>query len=247
MKKFIRYLLVAVLVALIQICGYEIWKISEQYDQEAQLKAELTRFRPEIPAPRNNRNDPGPVHDTPTEIINQSIIDMQNEINGDIIGWLTIPNTQIDYPVVIAADNDYYLRRNVHKKQAAAGSIFMDCRCSPDFTCFNSVIYGHSMKNDSMFGGLRLFADPVFFDSNVSGALFIKDNTFELKIFAYMVVTADDKIIYNPSADSADFFEYVKKNARKYRDPLATGNILTLSTCSYEYGGARTVLIAALS
>jgi len=276
MKNITRFLLVTMLITAIGVCGYELRNISGQYAEEAQLKDELSQYRPEFPKPQEKKEEhknasrpavalpdypAGSTIDLldavfeeetnlsvePAKIVNQSIIDMQNEINRDIVGWLTIPNTQIHYPFVIADDNDYYLRRNVYKKQAAAGTIFMDYRCAGDFTDFNSVIYGHEMKNGSMFGGLKLFADPGFFDLNASGTLFVKDNTYTLEIFAYMVVRSDDKLIYNPSADRKEFFEYVKNNARRYRDPAPTGNVVTLSTCTYEYDGARIVLLATIN
>ena len=267
MKTVMRYILIAALVAVFIKCGYELWEISGQYAQEAQIKAELAPFRPEIPKPQNIRNESGqqgylPEHITDLsgaalvevtvqpaaseKIVNQSIAVLQNEVNNDIIGWLTIPDTHIDYPVVIAKDNDYYLQRNIYKKQAAAGSIFMDCRCMQDFGDFNTVIYGHCMKNKSMFGDLKLFADPDFFDSNVSGMFFLKDNTYTLGIFAYMVISGDDTLIYDPTADKDVFFEYVRKNARQYREPAEAEKVVTLSTCAYEYDGARMVLLATI-
>ena len=269
MKLVGQTIIVTVLLMVVGVCGYKLWSISRQYFDEKKVKNELSQYRPELPetvyakggdegsfgapvalsahaadvlsmAADKDANRPAAL----ARIVNQSIVDLQSDVNHDIIGWLTIPNTRIDYPFVIAGDNDFYLRRDVHRKLAAAGSIFMDYRCPGDLTGFNTVIYGHNMKNGSMFGSLRLFADPSFFDSNVSGVLFVKDNTYLLEIFAYMVVRADDNIIYDPSADCEEFFEYVKDNARQYREPSVRGNVVTLSTCAYEYDGARMVLLA---
>jgi len=184
--------------------------------------------------------------EVPNKIANQSIVDLQYDVNTDIVGWLTIPNTRIDYPFVIAEDNDFYLQRNIYKQQAVAGSIFMDYRCTRDFTDFNTVIYGHNMKNRSMFGDLRLFADPGFFESNTSGTIFVKDNTYKLEIFAYMVIRSDDKLIYDPSADREQLMEYAREYTRRYREPAASGNVVTLSTCAYDYDGARMVLLGVI-
>jgi len=262
-----RITIVAVLLAAVMVCGHELWKISGQYAEEARIKDELSQYRPEPPKAQENKSvsktsfvPPDYTADSPdsrfeqaiiqpampAETVNQSVIDLQAEVNSDIVGWLTIPNTQIDYPFVIAEDNDFYLRRNIYKKQAAAGSIFMDCRCAKDFTDFNTVLYGHNMKNNGMFGDLRLFADPGFFDSNRSGTLFVKDGTYTLEIFAYIVVRADDKMIYDLPADREGLLEYAKKNAHRYREPSATGHVVTLSTCAYEYDGARMVLLATI-
>jgi len=177
-------------------------------------------------------------------IVNQSIIDMQNEVNADIIGWITVPGTLIDYPFVVAKDNDFYLKRNIYKEQAAAGAIFMDCRNAPDFSDFNTILYGHNMKNRSMFGDLRSFADFDYLEASEYGTIFIKDNTFTLVPFACLVIKSNDAVIYDPSAESGAFYDYIKQNAREYREPDPAARVVTLSTCSYEFNNARTVLIA---
>ena len=267
--KFIgKIILITFILATISLCGYELWNISEKYSSESKIKVELLKYRPKLPNVQdgttinNDHTDmPAPFTDAdlpdpdsegtnqpaaPEKFVNQNIIDIQNEINSDIVGWLSIPNTQIDYPFVLAKDNDFYLRRDIYKKQATAGSIFMDYRCDKDFTDSNIIIYGHNMKNRSMFGDLRLFADPDFFEANTSAILFTENNTYSLEILAYMVVRFDDKMIYNPSENKDELFEYAKQNARRYRDPVSIGSFVTLSTCSYEYDGARMVLLAVI-
>jgi len=272
MRMIGKAILIAILLAAVSLCGHKLWRISSQYTEEAQIKDELSRYRPELPIAQIAKeaeiktpdasagiqdqqagltdaamNDDSDQSGELTRVVNRGIIDMQEEINRDVIGWLTIPNTKIDYPFVIAQDNDFYLRRNIYKKQAAAGSIFMDYRCARDLSDSNTIIYGHNMKNRSMFGELRLFADRGFFESNVSGTLFVADNTYALEIFAYMVVRADDKRIYDPSADREELLEYARKNARQFREPSAAGNIVTLSTCAYEFSSARMVLLAVIT
>jgi len=276
MKMICKLVLIAVLLSAISICGRELWTISRQYAEEAQLKSEISRYRPEPPKPQDaqgvagirdgidssntsgspqgrpadtsgiSMEDGSNQSEAPEKIVNQSIADMQYDISADIVGWITIPNTRIDYPFVIAEDNDFYLRRNIYKQQAVAGSIYMDYRCAKDFTDSNTVIYGHNMKNRSMFGDLRLFADPGFFESNATGTLFVKDNTYELEIFAYMVVRFDDKLVYDPSSDREQLIGYAQKCTSRYREPAALGNIVTLSTCAYNYDGARMVLLAVI-
>jgi len=237
-----------------------------EYPEPAEGKTVLNPPDTPVPSPEPGLDNPGAASAQETDpqgpassqitdpqapvenvIVNQIIVDMQNEVNSDVVGWLTIPETNIDYPVVIAEDNDFYINRDIYGTPAKAGSIFIDSRCAPDFTGYNTVIYGHNMKNRSMFGDIRKFADPGFFDSNASGTLFVKNNTYTLEIFAYMVVRADDKLVYDPSADRDELGEYVKKNARRYREPQYTGNIVTLSTCAYEFDGARMVLLAVLN
>ena len=238
MKKVFRYLLITLFTAVICLCGYKLLGISERYIQEANTKKQLMVYRPDAASPDDEAE---------RTAVNQKILALQNEVNNCILGWLTIPETGIDYPFVLPADNSYYLKRDLYGNYAEAGSLFMDYRCNEDFIDFNTIIYGHNMKNSSMFGDLRLFADEGFFDANRYGTIFLKDRTLSLKFFAYMVVRSTDRIIYEPSGDRSEFFGYVKANARNYREPDMNRRIVTLSTCSYEFNDARIVLIAVIS
>ena len=263
MRDAIRYLAITAMIAVICVSGYKLWKMSERYVQENQLKDNIMKYRPEEPEnlERVSKTEEYCSEKTETtepeeiKINNQFITDMQSEVNKDIIGWLTVPNTQIDYPFVTAEDNEYYLRKDLYGDYAVAGTIFMDYRCNTDFfrdnfSSFNTIIYGHNMKNGSMFGELpQLFGDEGFFDSNRTGTIYTKDNTYKLEFFACVVINAEDEVIYgnidiDSQADRDAFFKYVRDNARNYREPKTDENIVTLSTCSYQFDGARTVLLA---
>ena len=265
MKKSIRLLLIIFFVAIVSVNGYQLFEIARQYVGEIHVKAELEKFRPVLPKTKHSpiynltnlalesiininnnyktlNNMPNLINTTEKQL-NKNITALQNEVNKDVAGWLTIPNTNVDYPFVLSKDNDYYLRRDIFRNYATAGTLFMDFRCVKDFSDFNTIIYGHNMKNGSMFSDLEKYADPLFFESNSPGFIFLDTNTYELKIIAYMIVRADDKIIYNPLIDRSLFFEYVKNNADNFREPNADGNIITLSTCTNNYKDTRIVVI----
>jgi len=264
-ENILRIIIMLAFTILICICGYELWKMSERYIHEEQVKNSVSQYSPaKAAALKENGTETAETSEVSVDETisaekgNPFITELQNEKNGDIIGWITLPNTKIDYPFVTAKDNDYYLRRDLYGNYAVAGTIFMDYRCSPDFTDFNTVIYGHYMRNGSMFGDLGLFEDENFFDNNRFGMVFLKDNTYTFEIIAYMIIKSDDKIIYNSFGKSVspagrnEFFEYVKENARNYRElgEEVINNsvkIITLSTCSYEFNNARTVLIGVLN
>ena len=317
MKRFFRMAVIALLLAAICKCSYELWNISKQYSNEARIKDELSGYRPGAPmaaGPAQQKgkaqNAGGKAGGLPTgggvssvppargggealalgsgqdngglafgsgqdngglalgsgqdrealalgsgqdrEALapppyNQSIADLETEVNEDALGWLSIPNTHIDYPVVIGGDNDYYLRRDIHKNEAYAGSIFMDYRCDRGFAGANTIIYGHNMKNRSMFGDLREFADEWFFENNPAGTLYLKDATYTLNFFAYMIVDAGDSVVFDPSAGRDKLYEYAEKNAVNFSPPDPDGKIVTLSTCSYEFTDARMVLLANIA
>ena len=86
--------------------------------------------------------------------------------NGDFIAWLSIPGTPIDYPVVRAADNDYYLGRDVEKRKSAYGAIFMDFRNADPAQQKHIILYGHNMKNGTMFHDLMNYKQKSFFDEH---------------------------------------------------------------------------------
>lgn len=242
------------LIGVICFSGYKVWEISAQYLHEAQVKDELVQFRPQTQESVDSligtvvAPDAIVVYDPtvpePVKYGNQSIIDLQNNVNEDVVAWLTIPNTNIDYPIVAGADNVYYLDKDIHKNKAKAGTIFVDYRCAPNFTGFNTVVYGHNMKNRSMFGDLREFADSSFFEENQRGFLFLADDTYVLEFFAYMVIRANDPVIYAPLPVPDKFIQYARDEAMNFREPRDGVNVLTLSTCAYNYNGARMVLLA---
>lgn len=85
------------------------------------------------------------------------------KINDDITGWIHVPGTEIDYPVARGSDNSYYLKHGIDKKRSARGSLFMDYRNLGIGQDFNTVIYGHNMKDGSMFGDLVKYKEASFF------------------------------------------------------------------------------------
>lgn len=246
--RAIKTYIIILSIAAVCLSGYKLFKMSERYIQEAQVKDRIAAYLPSDDSDDNSYSyiEADILNDMPEPQNNQFIIDLREEINKDIIGWLTIPETQINYPFVISNDNSHYLRRDLYGNYALAGTIFTDHRCSKEFDNFNTVIYGHNMNNGSMFGELQLFDDEGFFDNNRFGTIYTEDNTYTLEFFACMIVKADDKYIFDISVNSKDFFDYVKKSALNYREPDINKNVVTLSTCtsSYQTVDTRTVLLA---
>ena len=263
MKNIARAAIIAILTGVFCLCGFKLFQMSEGYIHEAQVKDSLAAYSPvassdsqppniDTPEPtltNSTASDVSPETALPDDppiktIVNQNIVDMQNEINRDVAGWLTIPGTKIDYPFVKGVDNDYYIKRDLYGNDALSGTIFMDERNAIDYSDFNTILYGHNMRNGTMFGELQLYTDEWYFNNNKDGTLYLPYGTYTLEIIAYMVVRSDDEFIYDPSVDNDDFLRYVKENARNYRDPATYNNVLTLSACGYEFESARVVVIA---
>ena len=158
-------------------------------------------------------------------------------INPDVIGWIRVGAVNISYPVTQAKDNEYYLHRTFKKVDNFAGCIFENCTNSPFFTDQNTILYGHNMKNGSMFGQLKKFSEQATFDKNPYFWIFTKDFIFQYRIFSSSVVNKiGDPYITRFSKD--DFKKYIEKSIAsseiKCGDVQVTTDdrIVTLSTCT---------------
>ncbi len=171
------------------------------------------------------------------------------EVNPDIIGWLTIPGTSIDYPILQADDNDYYLHRSWDRQESVSGSIFLDYACDGDFSGRHSVIYGHHMKDGSMFKELMRFREPDFFDSHRDIYIYTADRTIRLRTFACTYVPSEPIRRKTQFSSDGEFYLYI--------DEMTAGaeinygyeeediiHLYSFITCSYEFDNARTILYA---
>ncbi len=183
------------------------------------------------------------------------------EINDEIIGWITVKNTKIDYPVLWHkgdnADSQYYLYRNYKEKPSDFGSIFLDYRCENGTNCKNIILHGHNMGSDSsMFAQLTKYPGSTKFYRNAPIVSFdTPEFSGEWIIFSVMKidVTNSNKTIFNYFLSEFDsdarFMNFVYNiKCRSYLDinvPINENDrIITLSTCSYEGDNMRTVVVA---
>lgn len=157
-------------------------------------------------------------------------------INPDIVGWIKIEDTFINYPIVQASDNEYYLNRNYKKETEKAGSIFMDYRNDIANENNNTILYGHRMKDGSMFAQLSKFLDEEFFKKHQSFTYETLHEEYEVKVFSIYKTTTDFNYIETDFLNDEDFSNflstiqeksiYFSKNKVTLQD-----NIITLSTC----------------
>jgi len=171
--------------------------------------------------------------------------------NPEIIAWLTIPGTTIDYPVLQAADNKYYLSHDAQKKLNKNGALFLDYRMRADFSDFNSVIYGHYMSSGMMFQNLVKFKEKDFFESHDEVVFYTPEQTRELEIVAVAVVPSSSPLynyIFTSPSEQEAHLQLLKEKAKYYRgaDFAPDDRLVLLSTCSYEYTEARTIVACRL-
>lgn len=173
------------------------------------------------------------------------------ETNADVIGWIYCEDTPINLPVVQAEDNAYYLHRMIDGRRNSAGTLFADYRCEADFSGNNTIIYGHSMKDKSMFGTLSNYKEQDYFDEHPVAWLLAPDASYKVEWLAGCVV-GEDSDIY-AAAQSAERMHALAERMMA-QSTFESGaeltkedRFLTLSTCSYEYENARFVLIGRLT
>ncbi len=177
--------------------------------------------------------------------------------NSDLAGWLTIADTDIDYPVVKTTDNDFYLKRNFDKQADSNGTLFIDYRCDIVNPTTNTIIYGHNMNSGQMFGKLSdYYEDADFFAAHrtISFNTIYEKRTYEIVAVCLSDVKyqdSDEYRYYNfiSASNQADWDAFVNnvKSQTMYPDALdlAPGDeLLTLSTCDHYKDNGRLYVVA---
>ena len=190
------------------------------------------------------------VSDTLPDDVRQSLIDSAQSLNNaypDAIGWLYIPNTSISYPVMQSNDNDYYLSHAHDGSHLKAGSVFLDHRCENRFMNPINIVYAHNMKNGSMFAGVLKFADPAYFDSHRYGWIATSETVYRVEFFSCARTDWHDEL-YDGSLSVTDWIPHVENLSVVCREMEYSENdrFISLSTCSYEFQNARTILTGKL-
>ncbi len=170
--------------------------------------------------------------------------------NSDIIGWLCCPDTPINYAVVRAGDNDYYLRRDLDKQYSYSGTLFADFRNKGDFSDKNTIIYGHNMKNASMFGTLINYEEQEYFDKHPEMYLITPDETYKIKLIAGIKETSTAELyegFLKPENTREIINAAISKSTFRSNYVFSDDDrFVTLSTCSYDYNEARYIVIGKL-
>ena len=169
--------------------------------------------------------------------------------NQDIAGWIYIRGTTIDYPIVQGKDNEEYLHQDFNKKKSSSGTIFLDNNCKKDFTSDNNIIYGHHMKNGTMFAQLLKFREKSFLKKHNEIMIFTPDRTIHLKVISAYAQKAQNKIPVTFANDKQKK-PYIKKIESMSEQTIKTSrindsHIYTFVTCSYEGEDNRTYVHAA--
>ena len=235
-KKHIFLLLMFLLTATALVAGWKLYSGLQEYDKARTTYEQLEE---------QTRKKSPPAAD---EMLIDRDFDRLEEVNPEIVAWITIPDTDVNYPVVQGDDNLYYLTHLPTGEYNASGSIFLDYRAAPDFSDPYSVLYGHNMKNGSMFTSLTNYEDQDFYDDHPEGCLITRDGTRTIAFFAGFLTEPGDPLW---ESGFGTFDEWIAKVHAKStfsseRLPEPEDRIVALVTCSYEFDEARFVLLGIL-
>lgn len=266
-SKILFWVLVAVLVGIIVYC---LWQIGSklitdaqdksQYDTlEASKDAETTGNRPAdftySTGASDSQDTTEPDGDT-TVIVPDGIIkeyQLMYALNNDMIGWIEIPGTSIDLPVVQYKDQtNFYLRRNFYKEKATCGTIYAREKCDVWGPSDNVTLYGHNMRNGTMFADLHKYEKKEFWQEN---SLVYFDTLYDYhtyEIFAVFITSADGGFNYHlfDDADNAEEFDQFVGKCKELAlydtgiTPQYGEKLLTLSTCDKSIEDGRLVVVA---
>lgn len=249
MRDKIRTLLCFVFLAIALYAGFNIIKIQSEYKKGVDTYKEINKYTIEQTTAETKK-----VEETTAEEKPYPDVDFNGlkEVNKDVIGWIYLPDTMINYPVVHTTDNEYYLNHMADRTENPAGAIFMDARNPSDLSDRHSIIYGHHMKNGSMFAALKGYKKQDFFDSHKQGYLITENAVYRIDFFAGHVANVEEDAWQLDFSDSAEFDNWIKylKESSAFKsdiEPKYGDKIFTLSTCSYEFDNARFVLSGKLT
>jgi sortase B len=220
-----------VILLLIGVGCYAMWDSKQIYKEASSAKYEV--YKPTV-------------EDT------LSFSQLQS-MNSEVIGWLTVYGTNIDYPVTQTDNNDKYVNCNAKGEYSLSGSLFLDCRNKQNFSDFNSIIYGHHMAESAMFGELTNFQKSDFFASHKYGELFYNGNEYGIEFFAFLKADAYDSDIFSPgitgTGNKTAYLSSLLAKSLQKRDIGVTTNdrILLLSTCTSDSTNGRHLLVGRIT
>lgn len=218
------------LAAIVVVSGWRIYSIMHDYKVNSDIYKKIAELAQ--PAGWNGDID----------------FDALRKVNPDIVGWVYYESTNINYPIVMGSDNDYYLHITFEGTWSVGGTLFVDAITEKPFKQFNTIVYGHHMQDGSMFGDIKNLKDPDYCREHPQLELITPEGKFHLKICAFLNQPSDSAIYTTNFHDRDDMQSYI--DTMESHSLYTTGEKMTpddrlviLSTCAYEYQDARYMVV----
>lgn len=251
-KKFIACLLLAVIL-------FSIWNIAGYYIEGYKTREYSAYLRQEAgiaeqdQEQKQNENE-AEVSDLPDsrQAVPQEIdFEELQKISKDAVAWIYIPGTEINYVIAQTDNNSYYLDSQLNGGYSVGGTLFMDYLNAPDLSDWNTIIYGHHMKNGTMFGSLKNYKEQEYYESHPVVYLYTPKQNYRVELIAAYTTDPEDSI-YTIPGTKEERDEIVANAIEKSdftSDVTVDGEdrLVTLSTCAYDFADARYVVLGKIA
>lgn len=226
LNKLLSLALAGMLLAAAVFSGYVLWDEHRVTDSARTVQRLVQAYRPAEPGTE--------------ETASSASFEQLQTLNPDICGWISLPDTKIDYPIVQGKVNGDYLSKDVYGGYSLAGSIFLDTRNSRLFEDAVLLVSGHNVSTGEMFADLKKYEDAAFFEKNGEGLLQTQDRAWKLRVFAVLHAPARENLIFDPEFAAENrslLLDYVEEHALQVKgETLAAlqndgGKILVMATC----------------
>lgn len=234
---YVRYGIMLVAAAVFVVAGYNLYSIFSEY-----ARGEETYEKVEQEYTIDDDSD-GPVAVT-GEVLNagfeKTVVDFAKlqQANPDVKGWIQFEALDINYPVLQhPSDNDFYLKKMWNKEENTAGSIFLDVANTGNVTDYNTFVYGHNMKNLTMFGQLKQYKDQAFYAGKEYFWIYTPEANFRYQIYSVHESKVDSSMFRTFVTQGPEYTQYVEESKKKSRYDTGVpvsdqDRIVTLSTCT---------------
>jgi len=259
MKKSIVIILIVLLLGVFAFSAWQVLDTLQEYRVGEKFYEEMDQYI-SVPEPTEKKRPfwekENPAEETlpeePTEPAWPEVdFASLQEINKDVVGWIYIPGTRVSYPIVQGKNNDRYLYRLITGEYNSAGSIFLEAGIARDFSEQNNPIYGHNMKNGTMFADVTGYKSQEFYDTHPYAMLLTPDQNYYVRVFSGYVLSEWGDA-WETAFSEEGFEKWLKNVERKSYFaaddviPTTEDRILTFSTCTYETDNVRFVVHGVL-
>ena len=259
MYKFLKIILTIFLWGVLIYCGVVLWNIGKEYfgagkvyDQLADQYVSSQSTMPKTQWVAGEGEDATEATEkvwdeyAPIDVDFDALLDE----NSDVVGWLYCEDTVINYPIVQGPDNNYYLDKLLNKTFNICGTLFIDYRNNRDFSHYQNILYGHKMKNGSMFGSIPGYKKQEYYEEHPVMYLMTPEQDYKVVLIAGYVVpsNASAYMIAENEEERDMLIEKARAKSTFQADVeiLETDRLLTMSTCVTDYQSARYMLLGVM-
>ena len=236
--KLLNFIVFIFFIVSLAFSIYALYDVYAVYEN-TELSGEILKYRPS-----SEEDD---------SFGNEFSLEDIRKINKDIVGWIRIDDTNIDYPILAGVDNTDYLQKDYNGDYSPSGSIFLDYRNNRSFTDDFSIIYGHNMAKGLMFSDIKKFNDSTFFELHKTGKLYVESGVYDLTIYTFNMVDANKDISYKlqkyNNGHNKEIVDNLIETAINKRELVVNDGdqFLLLSTCYGMGTYDRTVLLTKMT